>query len=395
MNNRRAHSAVGYSFDFKNQYLAANGYFVLTVNFRSSTGYGEKFLWGTWGAWGDRDGEDVVAGIDYVISRYPIDRNRVATIGHSYGGFMSNWLIVRYPDRFAAAAVGAGIVNWVSDYGTADIAVTKETEFFGKPWEEEARNIMIRQSPLTYAGKAKAATLFIHGEVDQRVPYSEAEQMYVALGRTECRQRSSRTRACPRHQRIVERRPPDDQRTALARHLPEAQRCELTNTPPPRPYVLGECTWTDVGAARYEVAILPWGATEAHNRHLPYATDNFETESVAIAAAGIAWERGARVLVLPTVPFGVNTGQREIPFCVNMMPGTQTALIRDVLPSLQDHGIRKLVLLNGHGGNDFRQIIRELQPSTTALLAQVNWTRQPPAHTSMNPVIMPASSRRA
>ena len=180
-NHGGPHSAVGYSFDFKNQYLAANGYFVLTVNFRSSTGYGEKFLWGTWGAWGDRDGEDVIAGIDYAISRYPIDRNRVATIGHSYGGFMSNWLIVKYPDRFAAAAVGAGIVNWVSDYGTADIARTKETEFFGTPWEEGARNTMIRQSPLTYAGQAKAATLFIHGEVDQRVPYSEAEQMFVAL----------------------------------------------------------------------------------------------------------------------------------------------------------------------------------------------------------------------
>jgi dipeptidyl aminopeptidase/acylaminoacyl peptidase len=180
-NHGGPHAAVGYSFDFKNQLLAANGYFVLTVNFRSSTGYGEKFLWGTWGAWGDRDGEDVMAGIDHVISRYPIDRNRVATIGHSYGGFMSNWLIVRYPERFAAAAVGAGIVNWVSDYGTADIARTKETEFFGTPWEETARNTMIRQSPLTYAGQARAATLFIHGESDQRVPYSEAEQMYVAL----------------------------------------------------------------------------------------------------------------------------------------------------------------------------------------------------------------------
>ena len=180
-NHGGPHSAVGYSFDFKNQFLAANGYFVLTVNFRSSTGYGEQFLWGTWGAWGDRDGEDVIAGIDHVIARYPIDRNRVATIGHSYGGFMSNWLIAQYPDRFAAAAVGAGIVNWVSDYGTADIARTKETEFFGTPWEEAARNTMIRQSPLTYAGRVRAATLFVHGEVDQRAPYSEAEQMYVAL----------------------------------------------------------------------------------------------------------------------------------------------------------------------------------------------------------------------
>jgi creatinine amidohydrolase len=148
----------------------------------------------------------------------------------------------------------------------------------------------------------------------------------------------------------------------------------LTAVPgPPRAYLLGDCTWPDVGSAGFEAAVLPWGATEAHNRHLPYATDTIETESVAIAAAGVAWDRGARVLVLPAVPFGVNTGQREVPFCLNMMPGTQTAVIRDLLPSLQDHGIRKLVILNGHGGNDFRQIIRELQPSTSVLLVQVNW----------------------
>jgi creatinine amidohydrolase len=147
----------------------------------------------------------------------------------------------------------------------------------------------------------------------------------------------------------------------------------LTNAKPPRPYVLAECTWAETREKRFEVAILPWGATEAHNTHLPYGTDNFESESVAIAAAGIAWERGARVVVLPAVPFGVNTGQREVPFCLNMMPSTQTALIRDLLPSLQDHNIRKLVILNGHGGNDFKQIIRELQPSTTVLLSQVNW----------------------
>jgi dipeptidyl aminopeptidase/acylaminoacyl peptidase len=180
-NHGGPHSADGYLFDFKNQYFAANGYFVLEVNFRSSTGYGEKFLWGTWGAWGDRDGEDVMAGIDAALARYPIDRTRVATMGHSYGGFMTNWLITQYPDRFAAAVTGAGIVNWVSDYGTADIARTKETEFFGYPWEERARDIMIRQSPLTHAGRVRTPTLFIHGEVDERVPYSEAEQMYVAL----------------------------------------------------------------------------------------------------------------------------------------------------------------------------------------------------------------------
>lgn len=141
----------------------------------------------------------------------------------------------------------------------------------------------------------------------------------------------------------------------------------------PRPWILAESSWSDVKATTYEVAVLPWGATEAHNTHLPYATDNFETEWVAHESAKIAWERGARVLTLPCVPFGVNTGQRDVAFCLNMMPSTQTGLIRDLLPSLESHGIRKLVILNGHGGNDFKQIIRELQPSTSLLLAQVNW----------------------
>ncbi len=175
------HSAIQYGFNFKNQYFAANGYAVLEVNFRSSTGYGEKFLWGTWGAWGTKDGQDVMAGVDHVIAKYGLDRKRVASIGHSYGGFMTNWLITQYPDRFAAAASGAGIVNWMSDYGNADIARTKETEFFGKPWEAPAREVMIKQSPLTYAGRAKTPTLFINGEIDRRVPFSENEQLYVAL----------------------------------------------------------------------------------------------------------------------------------------------------------------------------------------------------------------------
>jgi len=180
-NHGGPHSAIEYNFNFKNQYLAANGYFVLEINFRSSTNYGEKFLWGTWGAWGTKDGQDVMAGIDHVLGRYPANRQQVATIGHSYGGFMTNWLITQYPDRFAAAIPGAGIVNWMSDYGNADIPRTKETEFFGTPWDARAREIMIRQSPLTYADRARAPTLFINGEIDQRVPYSEAQQMYVAL----------------------------------------------------------------------------------------------------------------------------------------------------------------------------------------------------------------------
>jgi len=183
MSHGGPHSADGYGFDFKKQYFSANGYFVLNSNFRSSTGYGEAFKWATWGEWGKKDGEDVVSGIDFVLKRYPVDPKRVGHTGHSYGGFMTNWLITQYPDRFAAAITGAGITNWVSDYGTADIYRTKETEFFGTPWEKEARDRMIKQSPLTYAGNVKTPTLFVHGEADQRVPYDEGEQMYFALKR--------------------------------------------------------------------------------------------------------------------------------------------------------------------------------------------------------------------
>jgi dipeptidyl aminopeptidase/acylaminoacyl peptidase len=182
-NHGGPHSAEGYGFNFKQQYFAANGYFVLDTNFRSSTGYGDAFKWATWGAWGNKDGEDVMSGIDYVIKNYPVDTRHVGTMGHSYGGFMTNWLITRYPDRFAAAASGAGISNWLSDYGNADIYRTKETEFLGTPWEEDAIQHMIAQSPLTHAGKVRTPTLFISGEADQRVPYEEVEQMYFALRR--------------------------------------------------------------------------------------------------------------------------------------------------------------------------------------------------------------------
>ena len=182
-NHGGPHSAVGYGFNFKQQYFAANGYFVLDTNFRSSTGYGDAFKWATWGAWGTKDGQDVVSGVDYVIAHYPVNRARVATMGHSYGGFMTNWLITQYPDRFAAAASGAGISNWFSDYGTADIYRTKEMEFFGAPWQEEGIKRMIMQSPLMQAGKVRTPTLFINGEMDQRVPYEEGEQMYFALRR--------------------------------------------------------------------------------------------------------------------------------------------------------------------------------------------------------------------
>lgn len=127
-------------------------------------------------------------------------------------------------------------------------------------------------------------------------------------------------------------------------------------------------------AMAYEVVALPWGATEAHGTHLPYATDNFEVEAVAANAARLAWSAGAKVAVLPAIPFGVQTGQFDIPFCINLNPSTQAAILGDVLASLPATNVRKFVILNGHGGNDFRQILRELQPRFPHLfLSTLSW----------------------
>ena len=140
-----------------------------------------------------------------------------------------------------------------------------------------------------------------------------------------------------------------------------------------RPWLIAETTWKTVRATRYDVAVLPWGATEAHNYHLPYATDNIQTEAVAAEAARLAWDAGTRVAVLPCVPFGVNTGQIDIPLCLNLNPSTQALLLADIVHSLEVQGFTKLVIVNGHGGNDFKQMIRELQPKTRVFLSTVNW----------------------
>jgi creatinine amidohydrolase len=145
------------------------------------------------------------------------------------------------------------------------------------------------------------------------------------------------------------------------------------------PHLLAKATYKAVKDSSYEVAVLPWGATEAHNLHLPYCTDNFECDHIGAESARIAAERGARVIVLPTIPFGVNTGQMDIAFTINMNPSTQAAIIGDVATSLERQGIPKLAILNGHGGNDFKGIIRELKVHHSLFICAVNW------YTSVNP----------
>ncbi len=145
-----------------------------------------------------------------------------------------------------------------------------------------------------------------------------------------------------------------------------------------RPSVLADAPYRDIRGAHYALAVLPWGATEPHNLHLPYGTDIIETDRIGREAVRLAAGRGADVVLLPPIPFGVNTGQLNIPLTINMNPSTQLAVLRDVVTSLERHRVPRLVILNGHGGNDFRQMIRELSLGTTMFLAAVNWYRSIP-----------------
>ncbi len=118
--------------------------------------------------------------------------------------------------------------------------------------------------------------------------------------------------------------------------------------------------WKYIKDSDYQVAVLPWGATEAHNYHLPYGTDFMEAEAIAEKSAHLAQARGARVVVLPSIPFGVNTGQHDIKLNINLNPSTQQIILDDIIAGLQRHNIYKFIVLNAHGGNDFRQMLREL-----------------------------------
>ncbi|MCY4673680.1 MAG: creatininase family protein [Bacteroidetes bacterium] len=141
-----------------------------------------------------------------------------------------------------------------------------------------------------------------------------------------------------------------------------------------QPYVLTETNWKSVSETDFGTAVLPWGAIEAHNTHLPYGTDNIQLDRIAADACAVAWELGARVIALPTIPYGVNTGQSDITLDMNMMPSTQQALLGDIARVLEGQNILKLVVLNGHGGNNFRQMIREVGSHYPRLfICEVNW----------------------
>lgn len=126
------------------------------------------------------------------------------------------------------------------------------------------------------------------------------------------------------------------------------------------PYILAQTNYKALKDQKTDLVVLPWGATEAHNYHLPYATDNIMVEKIAASAAKRAWEKGGRAIVLPAIPFGVNTGQMDIRININLNPSTQFAILNDIADVMNRHGIYRFLILNGHGGNDFKQMIREL-----------------------------------
>lgn len=141
-----------------------------------------------------------------------------------------------------------------------------------------------------------------------------------------------------------------------------------------RPYILSESNWKYIKDQDFSAAVLPWGACEAHNYHLPYGTDILESEFISQEAARLAWERGVKLTVLPPIPFGVNTGQFDVKLDINMNPSTQFMILKDVIEVLDRQGIYKLIILNSHGGNDFRTMIRELGLKFPRMfLTSCNW----------------------
>jgi dipeptidyl aminopeptidase/acylaminoacyl peptidase len=160
--------------------FAARGWAVLRVNPRGSTSYGLAFKAANFNDWGGGDYEDLMSGVDHVISMGVADPNKLAVMGWSYGGYMTNWVVTQ-TNRFKCAATGAGLSNLISMWGTNDIPSTLD-DYFDGTWFEQP-NGYIRMSPLAHIKNATTPHLILHGQADIRVPTSQGFEMYNALKR--------------------------------------------------------------------------------------------------------------------------------------------------------------------------------------------------------------------
>ncbi|MBI3697735.1 MAG: S9 family peptidase [Acidobacteria bacterium] len=179
------HGMFGYAFsrNLRQQVLATRGYAVLYLNPRGSTGYGQKFSDGCVNDWGGGDYQDLMAGVDYALGKFPwLDRERMGVLGGSYGGYMTNWVITQ-TQRFRAAVASASLSNLISFYATSLYNDLIHAEFNGFPWEGDNYDRLWDRSPLKHVKNVRTPTLFLHGEQDHDVHISDAEQMYTALRR--------------------------------------------------------------------------------------------------------------------------------------------------------------------------------------------------------------------
>jgi dipeptidyl aminopeptidase/acylaminoacyl peptidase len=163
--------------------FAARGYAVLRCNVRGSSGYGRDFRHANVKDWGGGDYEDLMAGVDHVVTRGLADPERLGVMGWSYGGYMTSW-VLGHTKRFRAASVGAGVTDLVSFPGTADIASFLPSYFGGEPWERP--ETYREHSPITHVQGVTTPTLIQHGEDDERVPIGQGYELYNALKRQGC-----------------------------------------------------------------------------------------------------------------------------------------------------------------------------------------------------------------
>jgi creatinine amidohydrolase len=143
------------------------------------------------------------------------------------------------------------------------------------------------------------------------------------------------------------------------------------------PSILAGQNHAFVRGERWQAAVLPFGATEPHNLHMPYGTDTFQVEELGRRACARAFDAGARVTLLPAMPFGVNTNHLEVPgaLALSVTPTTLLHVLTDLVESLERQGVRKLVLLNGHGGNELKPLMRQLHHRTGVFLCVCDWFR--------------------
>jgi dipeptidyl aminopeptidase/acylaminoacyl peptidase len=176
-----------WSYRWNAELFAANGYVVVMINPRGSTGYGQAIVDGVNGDWGGKPFTDLMEGLDYAEQAYGfIDKNRECALGASYGGYMANW-ILGHTTRFKCIVSHDGMFNPESAYGTTEEMWFNEWEFNGKPWDyygkADAENPYRKWAPMMYAKNFKTPTLVVHGQLDYRLDVSEGYQLFDTLQR--------------------------------------------------------------------------------------------------------------------------------------------------------------------------------------------------------------------